>query len=294
MPLKKPLRIARTLWAGLFPLYLMEKLNAIPEGFEILDLDEYDETLDWLASGKIDGNFNSLADTLFLVGRGASLKLIMPSDLSVGVDGFVSRPELSGVFGLVGKRIGISILTYPHVLILQILAKYHLSENDVELVPVRGEKVVEAVLGGEIDAGHTWGVHIEEATYQGLKLLFTSSEYPGLLVDSLVVHSKSLTEGMERWEAFVTAHDWTIEWWQKNPQKGVDLLAEITGFPPSKISSMMEGVTLYTRQTANPLFDKMADSPPALFASGRLFNRFFIEKGVLSDSVNLEEILQPI
>jgi NitT/TauT family transport system substrate-binding protein len=287
-------RIARTLWAGLFPLYLMEKLSSIPNGFEIVDIDQYDETLIKLASGEIDANFNSLADALLLVAKGLDLKLIMPSDLSIGIDGFITRPEVGGIKNLVGKRIGLALLTYPHVLLQMILKKNNISINDVTLIDSRGEEIVEAVLTGKVDVGHTWGVYIDEAILRGLKVLFTSSEYPGLLVDSLVVRSEALDSDMERWKSLITAHDKVIEWWKEHPQEGNQLLSEITGLSVKKITKMVEGFTFFTRNTSEILFDKSIKTLPGLYASGKLFNHFFIENGVMSERVKLEEIFHPL
>ena len=99
-------RIARTLWAGLFPLYWLEALDLLPADFEIVDVEEYDQTLELLAAGEIDGNFQSLADLLLMVGRGVDLRLLMASDLSVGVDGVVCRPEIREREGVVREASG--------------------------------------------------------------------------------------------------------------------------------------------------------------------------------------------
>ena len=45
-----------------------------------------------------------------------------------------------------------------------------MTENEVVLVDLRGEHVPEALQRGEIDAGHTWGKHMDLACTQGARL----------------------------------------------------------------------------------------------------------------------------
>lgn len=287
-------QIARTLWAGLFPLYWMEALNLVPPAFEIVDVAEYDQTLDLLAAGEIDGNFQSLADLLLMVGRGVDLRLLMASDLSSGVDGVVCRPGIATVQDLAGKRLGLSLLSYPHVLIQQVLAMHGMTEDEVILVDLRGERVPEALQRGEIDAGHTWGKHIDEARAQGAQLLFSSSVFPGLLVDCLVARPATVARVPDRWAEFIHAHERALAWGQANPAAGDAIVAERTGLTVAEVRAMLTGFTLYSTETARPLFARDATQPPALFASGRLLARFYQEKGLLRSEPALDAIICPL
>lgn len=292
--MKTKYKIARTLWAGLFPLYVMEELNLIPDGFEIIDVEEYDETLVLLEQGKIDANFNSLADALLLFSKGIDLKLIMPSDLTVGVDGLVSNKDYVEIAQLMGKKIGVSLFTYSHVLLNQIFKKYGYSEKDFELINVRGEYVPGMIKSGEISAGHTWGIHMQEAIQQGGNLLFTSKEFPGLLVDSLVVRKEALEESLEKWKKFINAHEFSVSFWQKNQGVAKEIICKRTGFSSEKIETMLDGVQFFTEQDNLMLFDINGKNPPNLFASGRIFINFFIEKGILKSKIDLLNILSPL
>jgi ABC-type nitrate/sulfonate/bicarbonate transport system substrate-binding protein len=287
-------RIARTLWAGLFPLYWIEALNLLPPDFTIVDVEEYDQTLDLLAAGEIDGNFQSLADLLLMVGRGVDLRLLMASDLSSGVDGVVCRPGITTVQDLAGKRLALSLLSYPHVLIQQILAMHGMTEADVVLVDLRGERVPDALQRGEIDAGHTWGVHIEQARQQGAQLLFSSNVFPGLLVDCLVARPETVARAPASWVAFIQAHDHALAWWRDNEEAGYRIVAERSALSIAEVRAMLTNFTLYTVESARPLFARDATQPPALYASGRLFSRFYQEKGLLSRAPDLEQIITPL
>lgn len=291
---KTPLRVARTLWAGLFPLYWMEALGLLPAGFEIVDVAEYDQTLELLATGEIDGNFQSLADVLLMAGRGVELRLLMASDLSVGVDGVVCQPHIRTIQELAGKRLGLSLFSYPHVLIEQVLSTQGLTEADVELVDLRGERVPEALARGTIDAGHTWGTHIPEAIAQGAHLLFTSAAFPGLLVDCLVAPPATVAQNLDRWTALIHAHEQATAWGLEHPDEGLAVIAERSGLPLPTVHSMLEGFTLFTADTARPLFDRHAQQPPALFASGRLLTNFYLAKNLLTRAPDLDRILDPL
>lgn len=287
-------RIARTLWAGLFPLYWIEALKLLPPDFEIVDVAEYDQTLELLASDEIDGNFQSLADLLLMVGRGVDLRLLMASDLSIGADGVVCRPEIKSVQALAGKRLALSLLSYPHVLIQQVLAIHGMTEADVQLVDLRGERVPEALQRGEIDAGHTWGTHIDLACAQGAHLLFSSSAFPGLLVDCLVARPETIARAPASWIEFIHAHDQALAWWQANQEAGLTIVAERSGLSVTEVRAMLTGFTLYSAESARPLFAPDATQPPALYASGRLLGRFYQEKGLLQAAPDLDKIITPL
>ncbi len=287
-------RIARTLWAGLFPLYWMEALQLLPADFEIVDVAEYDQTLELLAAGEIDGNFQSLADLLLMVGRGVDLRLLMASDLSVGVDGVVCRPEIEHVSDLAGKRLALSLHSYPHVLIQQVLAIHGMTEADVTLIDLRGERVPEALQRGAIDAGHTWGTHINEACTQGARLLFSSTAFPGLLVDSLVARPETVARAPASWVKFIHAHERALAWWETNQEAGFTIVAERCGLSVAEVRAMLTGFTLYSTESARPLFARDATQPPALYASGRLLTHFYLEKGLLQNEPDLDLIITPL
>jgi len=272
----------------------MEELDLLPAGFEIVDVAEYDQTLELLAAGAIDGNFQSLADILLMAGRGVDLRVLMASDLSVGVDGVVCQPHIRTVQELAGKRLGLSLFSYPHVLIEQVLLAHGLAETDVDLVDLRGERVPEALARGTIDAGHTWGVHLTEAAAQGAHLLFTSAAFPGLLVDCLVAPPATVAKDPARWVALIHAHEQALTWGLAHPEQGLAVIAGRSGLPVSEIRSMLDGFTLFTAESARPLFDRHAERPPALFASGRLLTHFYLSRQLLPSAPDLDRILDPL
>jgi hypothetical protein len=57
---------------------------------------------------------------------------------------------------------------------------------------------------------------------------------------------------------------------------------------------MLTNFTLYTVESARPLFARDATQPPALYASGRLFSRFYQEKGLLDRAPDLDQIITPL
>lgn len=292
--MKTKYTIARTLWAGLFPLYIMEEMNLVPDKFKIIDIDEYDETLDLLAEGKIDANFNSLADALLIYSKGVDVKLIMPSDLTIGKDGLISDFRFKDLSQLVGKKIGVSLYTYPHVLLNQIFRKFGYSENDFIMINVRGENVLKLIKSDEISAGHTWGVHIQEAISQDCNLIFTSKEFPGLLVDSLVVRNDVFNDDQETWKKFIQAHESAVTYWQNNPEFGNNIICNKTGLMKEEIASMLNGVHFIKHEEFNNYFDPSGQKPPNLYASGKLLNKFFKEKGLINSEIDLHQILNPI
>jgi NitT/TauT family transport system substrate-binding protein len=292
--MKTKYKIARTLWAGLFPLYIMEELNLIPDEFEFIDIDEYDETLDLLAAGKIDANFNSLADALLIYSKGVKVKLIMPSDITVGKDGLISGFCYNELIHLKGKKIGVSLLTYSHVLLNQIFSKLGYSEDDFILVNVRGENVLNAIKSGDISAGHTWGVHIQEAISQHCHLIFTSEEFPGLLVDSLVVRNDSLEGDQENWKKFINAHELAVSFWENNQEFSKEIICKKTGLMKSDVNSLLSGVHFIKNNEYDTFFDPSGIKPPNLYAAGKLLNDFFKNKGLFDTDIDLEQILCPL
>ena len=287
----KKIRLARTLWAGLFPLYIMEYLSIVPKMFEFIDINEYDETLYLMETKQIDGNFNSLADAFLLINKGIDLRLIMISDLSVGVDGVVSREEISTVEMLKGKRLGVSKHTYSHIFVNLVLAKHGISEESVYIKNIRGEFVPKALKEDIIDAGHSWGIHIDEAIKQGARLLITSLDYPGLLLDSLFVRLDAVDKYTSDWECFINAHEYALIWWMDNYIEGINAVSNRINIPSNEISGMLKGVSFINRIQAKELVMRDGVAPPNLYGASKIINNFFINQGIYKTPIDLDKVI---
>ena len=125
-------------------------------------------------------------------------------------------------------------------------------------------------------------------------MLFSSREFPGLLVDCLVARPSTVAVSPSSWVALIHAHDRALDWWQTNQAAGYAIVAERTGFSPAEVRAMMAGFTLYSTASARPLFARNAEIPPALYASGRLLTRFYQEKGLLRNELDLGTIISPL
>ena len=78
-----------------------------PQLVTVLATNSAPQSLDLLASGKIDGAGLTLDEVLRALERGIDLSIILVCDISAGADVLLARPGINTLSALKGRRIGI-------------------------------------------------------------------------------------------------------------------------------------------------------------------------------------------
>jgi NitT/TauT family transport system substrate-binding protein len=288
---KSPIRIGWSLYPGWYPLVLAQELGLYEKHnvkVELVQYEAYKDTAPQLASGLVDGAALVLGDVLLEdVGKSSSVVLI--TDNSNGADQLIASPDVIKSQDLRGKRIGMSAGTFGELLVRQMLDKYGVGLDEVQLVEVPPESVADAI-PGTIDIGHTFEPFASQARAKGNGVLFTSADAPGVIVDTIAFTNSFIKERPEDVRNFINAWFEAVEYWQANPEEGNAMIAKATGQDPADVS--FEGIKFFDRNANLATFQSGADTTSVVFTAQMELD-FLIATGVITHPQDINLILNP-
>lgn len=289
---KTPLRISWSLWPGYYPMAI-----AVEKGFfekhgvlvEPVFYDVYNNQGPDLASGMIDGSLLTLSDTMF-DSIANSVKVVMVADNSAGADQIVASADITSAKDLRGKRIGVSQSTVSGLLLIrQMLESNDISPTEIKYVEIPPESVP-GNLPNLIDAGYTYDPFTSEALAKGGKVIYTSADAPGLIVDVLAMRREITSNRPEDVKAFIAAWQDAVQYWKQNPEEGNAIIAKATGLKPEEVS--YTGVDLFDLN-ANLMTFIPGSTTISVYYTAQYELQFLISSGDVTTPVNLTDLLDP-
>jgi NitT/TauT family transport system substrate-binding protein len=287
-----PLAIGWSLYPGWYPLVIAEKQGLFEKHgveVELVFYKTYKETTPPLASGLVDGAAIVLGDALF-DDIAEDIKITLITDNSHGADQLIASPSVNlNAAGLQGKRIGVVTGTFGGLLAREMLASYGIKASDVKFVEVQPEKIPGA-LPDYIDIGHTFEPFASEARAKGNKVIFDSSEVPGLIVDVIAFRKTVLKERPEDVRNFINAWFDAVAYWQANPAQGNQIIADATGQDVKGISA--EGIKFFDREANLAAFQPGTDRNSVLYTA-QIDMDYLINLGLVTHPTDINAILDP-
>ena len=151
-------------------------------------IEDIDANIQAFVDGKADAAFGLQSDAMLLAAKGLPVKIIYVVDYSNGGDVVLSQAGIRTIAELKGRKMGVDKLNgFNHVFIAELLRLNGLTEDDVEILPVKASDVPNALADGRIDAGQTWESYTSQALANGARLLATTADAPGIVTDVLMV-----------------------------------------------------------------------------------------------------------
>lgn len=288
-----PLRVAYTDKPGDYVLILAKELGFFDQHHvEVLPVkySDFSEAYPELSTGLIDGLNIAPIDLLPII-RSNDVRILLVTDGSNGSDQIVASAEITDIASLRGRRIGVSFGTFGEYLVAQMLASAGLSLADVTLVNISPDNVPYSI-PNLIDAGHTWNPHTAAALRLGQKVIFTSAQTPGLLLDVLAMRLETITNRPQDVRNFITAWLEAAQWWHDNPDQGNSIIATYIGADPANF--WLPGLILYNLEDNHRLFSSNPGvDPTSIYYVTKLNLDFMIESGYITIPPDLNVILDP-
>lgn len=292
----EPIKIALSPWPGWYPWYIVQEKGFFEKygvNVELVWFPIYSDSLQALQTGKVDGNSQTLSDTLSPVAKGLPLKAVLVNDNSFGGDGVVVKPEYNTLADLKGKKIATELGTVDHLLMVTALEKAGMKESDVQYTNMAVNDAGPAFISGHLDGAVLWEPFLSKAISEGKgKLIFSSADTPGLIPDLLVFNEKILQERPEDVKKIIMAWFDAMEWWKQNPEEGNVILAKRAEITPKEYAEMMSSIKLFTIQDNIKAFSK-SDNLEYLGTTGLKTANFLKSKDMLESIPNVGAILEP-
>ena len=210
---KESFRVAWSIYVGWMPwAYAADKgiVDKWAEKYgieiEVVQINDYIESINQFTAGGFDGCVMTNMDALSIpAGGGVDSTALIIGDFSNGNDGLVVKGDM-GIADLKGKNVNLVELSVSHYLLARALDTAGIAERDLTVVNTSDADMVAAFKTDEVEAVVTWNPLLSEiAAEPGAKVLYTSEDIPGEIIDMMVVNTETLADNPAFGKALVGA-----------------------------------------------------------------------------------------
>ncbi len=291
-PTGDPIKIGYSAWPGWFPLAVAEKEGLFTQAGVNVELQffaDYLGSLDAMAAGQLDGNTQTLNDTMFAVAAGDQQVIVVTNDNSAGNDAIICDASVGDTIAdLKGKTIAAEPGVVDHFLLLQGLASAGLAESDIDFRGVTTDAAAAAFAGGEFDCVGVFAPFTVQALERpGSKVVFDSADFPGTISDHIVVTPELIKERPEDVQKLVDAWYLTLDWIEANPDEALTILSDVAELTPEEYQSLADGTRIFDAADALTTFTDTS-GPTSLQRVAKLINPFLVESGLTEQEAPLD------
>ncbi len=288
---RPPLRLEWSIWPGYYPMAIAKEKGIFAKYGVQVDPILYKTSSDAIAdisAGKVDGGVLNVGDAL-LASHSDNVRIVMVVDNSNGADQVVSSVVVTSPTDLKGKRIGVKLNTFGELFIRQMLKTQNISPSDVQLVDIDPEAVPNYV-PGLIDAGLTHEPYTKIALGKSLRVIFDSSETPGLIPHVLVLRTEVVKNRPDDVKALIQAWLEADKYWNENQTESKGIVAKYTGMMTDEVTS--SGVKIFTLDDNVKAFQRGADTT-SLYYTAQLNLDFLIKAGDITSPLDVYQLIDP-
>jgi NitT/TauT family transport system substrate-binding protein len=248
------IRILCPTWSGFAPVFVANDLGYFKQlGIEV-DIkfeDERPNVMAAMARGDIEMDMRTLGEYQGRPRDETTPGIIIGTiDESLGGDGVVVDGSIKNAADLKGKIVA-SEPNIPGRLLLQIeLKKSGLTLKDVDIkeistadtVPVYSDSSITAIATYEPFLSQT----LDKDAARKPHVLISSRDYPGLIVDAIIVRQDDLKQNPEKYRKFLIGLYRTIGYFASNRADFIKLAAPHFNLSPQEFEASIEGSLVYT------------------------------------------------
>ncbi|MEI7492025.1 MAG: ABC transporter substrate-binding protein [Bacteroidota bacterium] len=227
------LRVATTVWPGYEILYLAKSLGYFDESaIRLIEVPSTSQVTRNLRNGTLEAGCMTLDESLTLLQDQVDLRVILVMDESSGGDVLMAKPDIENLQGLRGKRIGIENSTVSAVLLDAALLEAGLQAGDITQVPMSVDQDYQEYLAGRVDAVATYEPVRSQLLKEGAKILFSSKQIPGRIIDILVVRADVIDTYSNSLTALLNGYFKAFSYFEKHPTESAVLMKKRLGEDP--------------------------------------------------------------
>ena len=224
-----PIVIGYSSWPGWWPWAIAEAEGLFAKNGANVVLKWYDsylESMEALASGTIDGNTQTLNDTISFAADAVNGEVaVLVNDNSAGNDKIIAAQEVKTLTDLEGKQVAVEAGLVDDFLLSLALQDHGMSREDVNIVDLETGAAAAAFAAGQADAvGAFPPFWLDALAREGAHELISSAAFPGAIPDLLVVSQKLIDEQPDQVQALVDTW-WDIrEFMENNPVRAEEIM----------------------------------------------------------------------
>ncbi len=287
------LKIGHATWVGYGPLYIAQEKGFFKENNvdpELVIVEDESQYAAALSSGEMQGLANVLDREVIHFAKGTPETVVLALDESAGGDGIIAKKEIAGIPDLRGATVGLDKSSTSYFFFLTVLEKYGVREDELTIQEMGAGDAGAAFVAGKLDAAVTWEPWLTKASERpGGHVLVTSKQFPGTIVDVLVLRRDFVEAHPEAVKGLARAWFQAIAYWRQHPEEGNKIIAKALGLSEQEVAEMAKGVRFFGEEENLKLFN--AKAPGNLFALAARAGKFWLEKGIITKPVAPETLI---
>lgn len=253
--------LGHSTWVGYGPLYIARDKGFFEEEGVDVKLQTMENTsikMGALIAGQIDVVASTADEFPLYMKPDIPLRYIFAVDNSKGGDGVVSQKEINSVADLKGKKVAFEEGSVSQFFINALLREAGLTQDDISMVNMTATDAGVAFTANRVDAAVTWEPHLSQgaATDHG-KILVSSAEKPGLIVDVIAVTQETLDTRRAELEALWRGWLRALAFLNENPDEAYAIMAKGVGGwleDPTEFKATVTGIEYLNKDRNMELF----------------------------------------
>lgn len=202
-----------------------------------------------IAGGSID--FGGVGNPPSAVGvsKGLPYEGIFVLNMLGAVESLVARTDknIKTVKDLVGKRVGVPFGSTTHYLLMAQLKREGVDPQKMTIIDMGPSDALAAWLRKDIDAAYVWEPSLDKIVKSGGTIILTSAQmakagYPTW--DIAVVRKDFAKKYPDFVKKFVKTEARSVEFWDKDPKKSAEIIADELALPRDDVARMMAGTSM--------------------------------------------------
>ncbi len=257
---------------------------------KIVQVNDYAESVNQFTAGKLDGVTVANMDALTIpAAAGKDSSAIIIGDYSNGNDGLVVK-NMASIAALKGKPINLVELSVSHYLLARALEKAGMGLPDVRTINTADADIVAAFSSADVEAAVAWNPQLSAIAAQpGAKLLFSSADIPGEIIDLLVVDTATLKANPNLGKALAGIWYETMALMMRQDEQGKAAraaMAQLAGTTAQVFDSQLATTFLY----ADPKAAVAAAGSPDLITTMTRVRDFSFSRGLFKGAASADAV----
>ena len=292
---ERPIAIGYSNWAGWWPWAIAESAGLFAQhdlNVELRWYDDYTKSLEDLAAGYIDGNCQTLNDTLSFVDSAVEGEVIvLVNDNSAGNDKIIAASEIGSVSKLKGKRVAVEAGVVDDFLLTLALEQENLSRDDVEIIDLETGAAVEAFVANQADAvGAFPPFWLTALQRPNSSEIISSKAFPGAIPDLLVVTKSLVDESPQQVQSLVDTWFDILKFMSQQPVEADRIMAERAGVNNREFRLFKAGTKIFTVKDNIKAFEVGEDMTSMPYAARKIVDYLYNNLKSIDKKPNLTEI----
>ena len=288
---KTEFRLAWSIYVGWMPWGYIEDSGIMDRwaekygiDVEIVQINDYVESINQYAAGAFDGVSATNMDTLSIpAGGGVDTTALIVGDYSNGNDAVILKGE-GDLTSLAGKRVNLVELSVSHYLLARGLDSVGLSERDLAgVVNTSDADMIAAFATDDVEAVVTWNPLVSAILETpGANKLFDSADIPGEIIDLMVVNTETLAANPAFGKAVTGAWYEAMALMSSDTEEGRAArlaMAEASGTDLAGYDAQLASTAMFYDPAEAVAFTESAELPKTMVEVAE----FLFDKGILGE-----------